>query len=175
MKQTCRRHGPQTSGGPPRHGSPRRNHHRDNCGPHPEKGRGEPRGGSSGTHNADAPEGHGGKPAGSAGSRPHQSRPATPEQTGPWAGDPRAPHPPARGQQSQEGQARTLYSWIQGPLPPEGQSAPDPGAKPPSLWCGDRKTTPVPTAAEKTTSPDPDRMASSSSQNMLTVDSTRLD
>ncbi|KAL0147915.1 hypothetical protein M9458_056792, partial [Cirrhinus mrigala] len=52
------------------------NHRRDNRGPHPEKGRGEPGGGSSGSHNADAPERHGGKPAGSAGSRPHQSRPA---------------------------------------------------------------------------------------------------
>ncbi|KAL0169066.1 hypothetical protein M9458_037288, partial [Cirrhinus mrigala] len=35
----------------------------------------------------------------------------------------------------------TLYSWIQAPLPPEGQSAPDPGAEPPSLWRGDRKAT----------------------------------
>ncbi|KAL0199452.1 hypothetical protein M9458_007992, partial [Cirrhinus mrigala] len=70
-----------------------------NCGPHPEKGRVEPGGGSSGSHNADAPGGRGGKPAGSAGSRPHQGRPA------PGPGDPRAPHPPAGAQQSQEGQA----------------------------------------------------------------------
>ncbi|KAL0153234.1 hypothetical protein M9458_051457 [Cirrhinus mrigala] len=49
----------------------------------------------------------------------------------------------------------TLYSWIQAPLPPEGQSAPDPGAEPPSLWRGDRKTTPVPRSSREDHQPRP--------------------
>ncbi len=41
--------------------------------------------------------------------------------------------------------------------PQRGSQRPIPELKPPSLRRGDRKTTPVPAAAEKINSPDPDR------------------
>ncbi|KAL0194885.1 hypothetical protein M9458_008457, partial [Cirrhinus mrigala] len=104
----------------------------DNRGPHPEKGRGEPGGGSSGSHNADVPGGRGGKPTGSAGSWPHQSRPA------PGPGDPRAPHPLAGAQQSQEGQAPPSDRRD---IPPRSEKPPThrrPGASSTGRvwWCG---------------------------------------
>ncbi|KAL0149066.1 hypothetical protein M9458_055681 [Cirrhinus mrigala] len=211
---------------PPRARESQENHRRDNRGPHPEKGRGKPGGGSSGSHNADIPGG----PRRQA----HRLRrqPATPEQTGPWARRSKGPPPPSRGpakpggpgpakrpprvgQRSPEHPAPerettnalaaggilhrqgvvvgwggrmhankysrtrpicrhtkmdtvptitlpicTLYSWIQAPLPPEGQSELNP------LHSGVKTGRPPrsPAPAEKTTSPDPDRMASSSSQ-----------
>ncbi len=74
---------------PPRARDPQENHRRDNRGLHPEKGRGEPEGGTPDSHSVGAPGCRGGKPAGSTGSRPHQGgpgpetqRPPTP-QSGP--------------------------------------------------------------------------------------------
>ncbi len=72
---------------PPRARDPQENHRRDNRGLHPEKGRGEPEGGTSDSHSVGAPGCRGGKPAGSTGSRPHQGGP------GPGPGDPKAPTP----------------------------------------------------------------------------------
>ncbi len=60
---------------PPRARDPQENHRRDNRGLHPEKGRGEPEGGTSDSHSVGAPGCRGGKPAGSTGSRPHQGGP----------------------------------------------------------------------------------------------------
>ncbi len=80
---------------PPGHGTPRRNHRRDNRGLHPEKGGGEPEGGTSDSHSVGAPGCRGGKPAGSTGSRPSQGGP------GPGPGDPKAPHPTVGAQQGQ--------------------------------------------------------------------------
>ncbi|KAL0149370.1 hypothetical protein M9458_055408 [Cirrhinus mrigala] len=170
---------------PPRARESQENHRRDNRGPHPEKGRGGPGGGSSGSHNADVPGGRGGKPAGSAGSRPHQSRPA------PGPGDPRAPHPLAGAQQGQGGQAppsnRRERASARPSSPPRSEKPPThrrPGASSTGrAWWhhhpqrGNQRQTPElnplrsgvetgrpprsPAAAEKTTSPDPDRMASS--------------
>ncbi len=90
MKQARKRPGPQTSRDPqgtgppgePPQGQPR---------PPPEKGRGEPEGGTSDSHSVGAPGCRGGKPAGSTGSRPPQSGP------GPGPGDPKAPPPHNRG------------------------------------------------------------------------------
>ncbi|XP_050961365.1 proline-rich protein 2-like [Labeo rohita] len=204
----------QTSGCP-RARESQENHRRDNRGPHPEKGRGGPGGGSSGSHNADVPGGRGGKPAGSAGSRPHQSRPAL----GPAI---QGPPPPSRGPAKPGGQAppsnRRDRASAHPSIPPGarnhqrtgGRGHPPPagrGGGPEMMniqkWTqypqshfpfvlytpgsrhhypqrGNQRQTPelnplhsgvetgrpprYPAAAEKTTSPDPDRMASSSSQ-----------
>ncbi len=86
MKQARKDPGPKHPE-TPRARDPQENHRRDNRGLHPEKGRGEPEGGTSDSHSVGAPGCRGGKPAGSTGSRPPQGGP------GPGPGDPKAPHP----------------------------------------------------------------------------------
>ncbi len=88
------RPGPQTSRDPQGTGPPGEPP-QDNRGLHPEKGRGEPEGGTSDSHSVGAPGCRGGKPAGSTGSRPPQGGP------GPGPGDPKAPHPTIGAQQGQ--------------------------------------------------------------------------
>ncbi|KAL0152578.1 hypothetical protein M9458_052301 [Cirrhinus mrigala] len=163
---------------PPRARESQENHRRDNRGPHPEKGRGGPGGGSSGSHNADIPGGRGGKPAGSAGSRPHQSRPAL----GPVIQGPPTPQPgpsKARGARprpatAESGPALTRASCPgarnhqrtggRGHPPPRGNQRQTPELDPLHSGVETGRPPRSPAAAEKTTSPDPDRMASSSSQ-----------
>ncbi len=93
-EQARKRPGPQTSGGPPGHGTPGEPP-QGQPRPPPRKGRGEPEGGTSDSHSVGAPGCRGGKPAGSTGSRPHQGGP------GPGPGDPKAPHPTIGAQQGQ--------------------------------------------------------------------------
>ncbi|KAL0148434.1 hypothetical protein M9458_056244 [Cirrhinus mrigala] len=163
---------------PPRARESQENHRRDNRGPHPEKGRGGPGGGSSGSHNADIPGGRGGKPAGSAGSRPQQSRPAL----GPVIQGPPTPQPgpsKARGARprpatAESGPALTRASCPgarnqqrtggRGHPPPRGNQRQTPELDPLHSGVETGRPPRSPAAAEKTTSPDPDRMASSSSQ-----------
>ncbi len=79
MKQARKRPGPQTSGGPPGHWTPRRTT------------AGTTAASTHSVDSVDAPGCRGGKPAGSTGSRPHQGRP------GPGPGDPKVPPPHNRG------------------------------------------------------------------------------
>ncbi len=86
MKQARKRPGPKHPE-TPRARDPQENHRRDNRGLHPEKGRGEPEGGTSDSH-SEAPQGAvAASPQAPPGSRPPQGGP------GPGPGDPKAPHP----------------------------------------------------------------------------------
>ncbi len=127
MKQAWKRSGPQTSGGPPGHGTPRRTPPQGQPRPPPRKGRGEPEGVTSDSHSVDAPGCRGGKPAGSTGSRPHQGRP------GPGPGDQRPPTP-------QSGPARPV-----GPGP--AKRPPKVGRRSPEHPAPARETTNAPAAS----------------------------
>ncbi len=87
MKQARKRPGPQTSGGPPGHGTPRRTTAGTTAASTQKRAEESPKAGTSDSHSVGAPGCRGGKPAGSTGSRSHQGGP------GPGPGDPKAPHP----------------------------------------------------------------------------------
>ncbi len=89
MKQARKRPGPQHPE-TPRARDPQEKHRRDNRGLHPEKGRGEPEGGTSDSHSVGA--------QGAVAASP-QAPPAAdhPRRTGPWARRPKGPPPHNRG------------------------------------------------------------------------------
>ncbi|XP_050985773.1 basic proline-rich protein-like [Labeo rohita] len=177
MKQTWGRPGPRTSGGPPWHESPRRTTAEKTAAPtqkraeespegdHPAATMQTSQGAAAASPQAPPAAGHtrADRPLGPAiqGPPPPSQGPAKPGGPGP------AKRPPRVGQRSPEHPApeRVLHrQGVVAPLPPEGQSAPAPGAEPLHSGVETGRPPRFPAAAEKTTSPDPDRMANSSSQ-----------
>ncbi|KAM9446896.1 glutathione S-transferase theta-2 isoform 1-T1 [Clarias gariepinus] len=113
------------------------NHRRDST-PHPERGSGEPRGGSSSSPSADAPGGRGDRTAGSAGGRPLRGSPV------PGSRDPRAPpiHQPvprqARRARSRPATAASEPALTRAPRPGARNQQPTSGRGHPTAVCGGR-------------------------------------
>ncbi len=101
MKQAWKRPGPQTSRDPQGTG-PQENHRRDNRGLHPEKGGGEPEGGTS-----DKPQCRRPRVPWRQARRLHR-QPTIPGRTGPWARRPKGPHPTIGAQQGSRARPRHI-------------------------------------------------------------------
>ncbi len=123
MKQAWKRPGPNIQR-PPGHGTPRRNHRRDNRGLHPEKGGEEPEGGTSDSHSVGAPGCRGGKPqAPPAADHPRADRALGPET--------QRPPPHNRGPARPVGQAppidRREWAGARPSILPRREKSPTPG------------------------------------------------
>ncbi|XP_050958766.1 basic salivary proline-rich protein 4-like [Labeo rohita] len=190
MKQTWRRPGPQTSGGPPEHESPRRTtagttagttaaptQKRAEEGPegdHPAATMQTSQGGVAASPQAPPAAGHtrADRPWArrSKGPQPPSRGPAKPGGPGPAKQPPRSgqrsPEHPARSEKPpthrRPGASSTGRAWHH--YPQRGNQRQTPELNPLHSGVETGRPPRSPAAAEKTTSPDPDRMASSSSQ-----------
>ncbi|KAL0149454.1 hypothetical protein M9458_055242 [Cirrhinus mrigala] len=181
MKQTWRRPGPQTSGGPPEHESPRRTTAGTTAAPTQKRAEEGPEGDHPAATMQTSQEGVAASP---------QAPPAAGHTRAdrPWARRSKGPPPPSRGPAKPGGPGPAKQPPRSGQRSPEHPAPERETTNAPAAGGilhrqgvrGNQRQTPElnplhsgvetgrpprsPAAAEKTTSPDPDRMASSSSQ-----------